>query len=970
MSVTMLSLPNEILSNIFNDRCLSNADLTRFQLTCKLFRDSIKRQTSRRYTFRVDTPDQSPWRLIRYLLKNPTLGQHISEITVQWERRDASDKDTWTNVWIWEEEELQEIVTICEKWNIDARTEKAIGCGKNSEALLALLLVFTTNLKYLDLGGVQTGLVDHSYQDWGNGVALQAIGGSIGGDVKEDFDLELRENTPKHLQLFLYENLPYKLRSRWTSRISHTYKWNCERLIRKPHRITPDPDSSILPGLASLQHFRIGSGSGPRRGGGSTNLNSSTDVFQFFFLPEINIIQAFEVSSVNPYPYQTWSEPDNSDHYQKGSPIKHLVLESINRERRGTMFMVPIPVGQVRVETFSEAVAGVTGNLESVRLQFGGDSQKNEALGRLYLSNNKETLLPTKVIVDGDGFDGEGRFIREKERKKALALKQKLWEKTRGHAQLNTLNIKLSRLETLQPDILSKLASFLDQNDALNLFLSSKNFQNTRYRYNWIESRLNNSSAVSSRDLKLYQMSHNLRGFINIGWSNLNFGGDLVSFPDITKGGVGDPDFSNLRTTLEAIKNGDVPGLEQMKLDLTSYQSVDGVTRQYRPTRGMVARDLESESESESDPPNGLASIFPLGQAITSEDVPFNKHTTFLNILKSFSKQETSRKFQLHVRIELADISILRFCDMTRLTNLQLSEIWKGRQKSIGKSIDRLIPVLSGLKNQLRTLSLEGNTYGQMASKELEPADMWDKLQVLQEAVWEMKSLRSLTVLQDYLFHPSFILLPPKGVTSLTYMGQMSAVWWRKFASYPFTGVEHLKLNCSSLVDEDIEYLRSSGEEICWYTGAIKLGNIQISGLRWIEFDNLRKLSRQYPNDFVQLVLQNNPRISNHSLKVIMREISDRYSGRLMGKYLGFVEREHQKISEHLNDSFFAQKNKYIMEHLLAKKPIPGNRTDGGLFEAEMDKVVAEQMVKEFEGEFMARFAKESVEALRKSLGI
>ncbi|KAF3172711.1 hypothetical protein TWF225_010000 [Orbilia oligospora] len=953
MTAIILSLPNEILSNIFKDRCLSNADLTRLQLTCGLFRDNIQQQTSRRYTFRVDAQGHPTWRLIRSLLKNPKLGERFGEITVRWERRDASNKETWTEKWSWEKDEFEKIDDLCEKWCIDDHTQRSIGGGMNSEALLPLLLVYTTNLKTLDLGTIDVGLVTHTYQEWRSGVALLAIGESEHSDAQAEFDEKCQSHKPRDRDIFLFENLPYQLSSRRESRARNMYSYYIHRgedPMNKPERTSPDPDSAVLPGLANLEHFRIGS---ERVEGYGSEPVPSLDVFAFLLLPAIKTIQAFGVSNLKPYSIGGYTGSIGDENV---STVKHLVLQTVGDSRmHERMYMLGPAQAQVqtKVTTFVDVVAGITRNLESVYVKTRED-EGSEALGRAFLENNKATLVPANVIVDGDGFDDEGVFVPGLERKKALALKQKLWEQNRGN--LMASNNKQSPLETLQPDILFKVTSFLEKCDSFNLILSSKNFQDACHRHNWFRLGFNNSSLISHDDLVIHKTLAQLESPIHISW-----------LPGIQDGVP--PEFSVLRATLEAIKNGDIQGPKHIELNLTSYQPDDSVERKPSQWRRLFGEENEPESDSESP----LTTILPFGKAKTSEDdVPFNKHTTVLSIFKSFSKEkDPSEKFRISITINLADISILKFCDMTKVTNLRLEEIWDGRQKRIGRSVDKLVMALSGLTDHLKMLSLGGEPYRPNASQELEPTDLWYKLQVLQEVVWKMKSLRSLTISKHYLFHPSFILLPPEGVTSLTYLGTVSPLWWRKFARYHFAGVEELTLGCAGLGNDCVEkrYLQSSGEEIWNQSEEFRLGSIQISGLRWINFENLADFGLHYPTDLLPLVLQNNPRISEHSIQVLVKDRSGRFNGGKLKKRLpAFVERHSRWLLDILQKGYANLKDESILEYLLTKKTLPNDRIAEGLFEAEIERVMAERMVKEFEEKFAAIFAEETTKALRSSL--
>ncbi|KAK6534992.1 hypothetical protein TWF281_006291 [Arthrobotrys megalospora] len=152
---SIASLPTELLTQILNDEVLTSADLACCAQTCSWLRDFIySEQCNVEYTFQVDHISQSPWKLIRCLLINPKVGERFRKILITWHRRRIQRSKTWTLRWYWTYDELIDIYDTCEKWGLTASIYPVIRDGLNSEALLPLLLCYTTKLESLDLGDV------------------------------------------------------------------------------------------------------------------------------------------------------------------------------------------------------------------------------------------------------------------------------------------------------------------------------------------------------------------------------------------------------------------------------------------------------------------------------------------------------------------------------------------------------------------------------------------------------------------------------------------------------------------------------------------------------------------------------------------------------------------------------------------------------------------------------------------------
>ncbi|KAF3185366.1 hypothetical protein TWF788_004686 [Orbilia oligospora] len=155
--VSLITIPNEILLQIFDN--LHLRDLSRAKRTCKHFNTIGKLVTNLNIKFYVDAPNQTAWKLIRSILADNTLGEKISRILVCWRRRNVNRRKTLTKYWQWTDVEKEAIIDACLLWCLTDGTRDAILAGVNSEALLPLLLCYTTRIKSLKLGIVKRLLI-------------------------------------------------------------------------------------------------------------------------------------------------------------------------------------------------------------------------------------------------------------------------------------------------------------------------------------------------------------------------------------------------------------------------------------------------------------------------------------------------------------------------------------------------------------------------------------------------------------------------------------------------------------------------------------------------------------------------------------------------------------------------------------------------------------------------------------------
>ncbi|KAK6523738.1 hypothetical protein TWF281_001710 [Arthrobotrys megalospora] len=891
MPTSILSFPNEILAKILGDECLSNGDLASAEGTCQLFRANIQEYlTCRRYTFRVDATNHPTWKLIRHLLKNPKLAERFTHIIVEWERRIATDSSTWTSDWEWSSKERTRIEKLCQTWDIQGKTKSNILKGKNSEALLPLLLCFTPNLKSLDLGNVDHRIVDYSHDNSEHALALEAIGGYPDGDRDwERYYDRSEEYESKNHTLFFFDNLRYKKKN---------------GSIEGPKQ--------LLPGLAKVEDFRIGSL------GGLGQAFRGPDIFPVFLFPRIRSIEAFGgVDSGGSFYFSTHYEP----HSKGPSPVKYLTLESHRpQEYVGQQFSFS--------EEYSQAIADITGNLERLVIKnktidiHGSTKQEDESVGRIFLERNKITLKPTQVNINGGSFSAGGVFDEDAERRKEVAMRQRLFENAR--ARQGGLKIKPSPLQTLEPVLFSYILTFLERKNVYNLMLSCKAFYEPCYHNIWswfafldsYETRNSVNRSVLTDDKATHLQSIIQRvgvtGFKHLEHIEIDHR-MFSSHLSVSSTGL-------LESITNEIESGNTPRLKHILLDLTSYGS------------DYFTSSTEKGSKSMNDGHN------------------------FLRTLKRYSERKGPQEFTLHLAMSIYGSALLELCDITKLTNLRLNTSWWWGLED-AKTTAEISTRLLAIPGQLRVLTLAGGYY-QKAPKGLD--SLWDQLQALQEVVSDMKSLTSLTVTAAFLFHPSFLLLPPANVKNLSYAGRMSTSWWQKFASYPFTGVERLDLSCQDLNAGERKAVRSSGEETHKSSTDIQLNHIEISGLKWFSIDESEGCT--YPVDFFESVLKRNTQISPHCLRVIAKNKASMCSDKVRTRIPRIVKKCGDELSRQLIKAFECHSEDFAAKRLIEGRSLPKG------YQEEMENTSIEALIKQFENEFLSNFSNLCAGALRTRL--
>ncbi|KAK6520271.1 hypothetical protein TWF506_000549 [Arthrobotrys conoides] len=228
---SLATLPVETLLLIFNQTTTTGQNCC--ALTCRRLHNIVYSYYSIDCIFRVDHTSQSAWRFLECLLINPSFGGRISKIRVTWHRRQWRDGTTWTRKWYWTADELVKIRRMCDKWGLES-VYYAIRDGLNSEALLPLLLCYTTRLESLDIGRISGPVVeDRLPQSLKNLNAIYNY--CVGNESKREPGWECRCDTEASFQTtskMLVQGTP------WFYTTFNPEKW--------------------LPGLSSIKKFSYG----------------------------------------------------------------------------------------------------------------------------------------------------------------------------------------------------------------------------------------------------------------------------------------------------------------------------------------------------------------------------------------------------------------------------------------------------------------------------------------------------------------------------------------------------------------------------------------------------------------------------------------------------------------------------------------------------------------------------------------
>lgn len=263
--------------------------------------------------------------------------------------------------------------------------------GKNSEALLPLLLYFTPNLKSLDLGSIDGSIIDVGGADFIQ--CLGCLGLSWDQNPGDEYDGK-RQRYEARRTLFFLENL---------------YSIKRPGLVKNP--------LGFPPGLKNLKEFSMSC-----KDAFSRHLRETT-LLPVLVFPCIERIQAFRNTS------STYREGYISNYdvgAEQPSTVKYLKLDT-----SGT--------GSLSKDYLS-SIAKLTGNLSGVKIQrkhkfekYMDTMEEDEEIARIFLECNNTTLHFSEVYINGGGFNDDGEYDGDGERCRTVLRKQKLFEQTRLH---------------------------------------------------------------------------------------------------------------------------------------------------------------------------------------------------------------------------------------------------------------------------------------------------------------------------------------------------------------------------------------------------------------------------------------------------------------------------------------------------------------------------------------------------------
>ncbi|KAF3914893.1 hypothetical protein ABW20_dc0106870 [Dactylellina cionopaga] len=137
----------------------------------------------------------------------------------------------------------------------------------------------------------------------------------------------------------------------------------------------------------------------------------------------------------------------------------------------------------------------------------------------------------------------------------------------------------------------------------------------------------------------------------------------------------------------------------------------------------------------------------------------------------------------------------------------------------------------------LRELSIKVNAYyyepGPISNSELS-----ESLENLQTAFNGLKKVRVLKIGHinmegsQLFIHPSFFLTPPENCKVVRYHCEVSVAWWRKFAAYPFAGLEEIDLHPSAMKFTSRRWLSDADAEDGEYMEDFRVNEVAVTGLK------------------------------------------------------------------------------------------------------------------------------------------
>ncbi|KAK6512962.1 hypothetical protein TWF506_009124 [Arthrobotrys conoides] len=201
-----------------------------------------------------------------------------------------------------------------------------------------------------------------------------------------------------------------------------------------------------------------------------------------------------------------------------------------------------------------------------------------------------------------------------------------------------------------------------------------------------------------------------------------------------------------------------------------------------------------------------------------------------------------------------------------------------------------------------------------------------------------MQYLESLALL-DYFFHPSFFLIPPRAVKKLEYGGSLSSIWWRRFARYPFPGVETLFIHAvEPFKDSSMNGFMppDSVEDV----NTVLLEDVAITGLKKCILGVCLGTKSFRPADLGECILRKNTELGQS----ISTAISESRAHML-------INRAYEKVSDRISDY------KSLVVHEQAPQFVEGSEGDESDLKDQIEEECIRVCIDTVVGQYSLRLA-------------
>ncbi|KAK6343494.1 hypothetical protein TWF730_011084 [Orbilia blumenaviensis] len=267
---------------------------------------------------------------------------------------------------------------------------------------------------------------------------------------------------------------------------------------------------------------------------------------------------------------------------------------------------------------------------------------------------------------------------------------------------------------------------------------------------------------------------------------------------------------------------------------------------------------------------------------LSSEDISRNRDPESVGVfpgLKEYCRERSLSEVTIHLQTEVVR-SLYSVFDLSKITKFSLlvnfqrwymgnrQDSWQTDNEDSRGQIVELADILHEMFN-LKYFSWDTDTHYCFRNV-FRLGECYMELEDLQAVVTNMKFLEVL-VLSEFIFHPSFFLAPPASVKRLKYKGSFSVVWWRRFATYPFPGVEDLEIgvpNCRP-------YHRMSDflepEDHDKKVEDLILGDVAISSLKRFETGRGSGAPGHLPADLEECILRKNKALKRTLYEVVAK---------------------------------------------------------------------------------------------------